>query len=118
MTETWPASLPDRSFVGAEVPFADNLASFQPDGGPSIDRTRFTVAGGEWQYTQRLTIAQAQTFQSFVDTTLNPGNKPFTGIKDALLVERTHKIKPKSIKLAAISGGKFSLSMTLQVVPS
>lgn len=115
--QVWPASLPDRSFVGASVPFAENLSSFQPDGGPSIDRTRFTVAGGEWDFTNRLTWAQAQTFQAFYNGTLMPGNQPFTGILDPLLVARTHKIKPESVKLTGLRSGRFMLTMTLQVVP-
>ncbi|PCI51909.1 MAG: hypothetical protein COB49_00465 [Alphaproteobacteria bacterium] len=118
MPEIWPVSLPDKSFVsGAEVPFADNLASFQPDGGPSIDRTRFTVAGGEWNYSHRLTWVQAETFRTFYDSTLMPGNKSFTGIKDPLLVAQTHKIKPGTQKLSAVGAGNFMLTMTLQVVP-
>lgn len=75
----WPAGLPQQPFTGTlqEVD-EENLDSFKPSTGPSLDNPRSSAAGTIFEFELRITTAQKEALRTFHRTTLSFGALSFT----------------------------------------
>lgn len=78
-TASWPGTLPQTPQYGGfdETP-QRNVATFQPDVGPSKQRRRSTANGSICAVKFEMSDAQRAAFDAFFGTTLADGSLPFT----------------------------------------
>lgn len=115
MATAWPGSLPTVSQRdGWEDSVSFGVVAFQPDGGPSITRRRFSYTPDTVRKTWWMTTAQVLTFREFVKDDLKSGSLPFT-YTDELLGSSDFKFVPGSEpSISNLGPNLFSVSATLQ----
>lgn len=75
---SWPATLPQKQFVGTRVKDDDAVLRTPMDAGPPTTRNRFTAVSRSVSCPIVLTGAQKATFDAFYRTTLANGSSSFT----------------------------------------
>lgn len=74
---TWPATLPQKQFVGLTVKADDAVLRSPMDAGPPSRRNRFTAVTKSVKVPLVLNGTQKQTFDTFFETTLQNGALEF-----------------------------------------
>ena len=74
---SWPATLPQKQFIGLSDQALDAVARTSMDSGPPSRRNRFTAVPRQVKVRIVLTGAQRQTFDSFFASTLSNGALSF-----------------------------------------
>lgn len=74
---TWPASLPQKQFLGLTVQDQDAVLRTPMDGGPPTRRARFTARVRKVSCPIKINGTQLQTFETFYHTTLEAGSQEF-----------------------------------------
>lgn len=118
--EAWPAAVPTECSVGGySEQSIRNVASFQPDVGPSIDRRRSSVASTDVDFSTMLTTAELTDLLDWYRDTLLDGVLPFTRAHPRTLTTVVMRFK-SAPRITALGGGYadgvFTVSMSAWVL--
>lgn len=120
-SETWPASLPQDSFISLSVRKQDGRLRTQMDAGPPKMRRRFTAVRKIVSHSMILDGTDKQTLDSFYDNNLQGGSLRFNWTDpttDASVEMRfTEPYEAQLVSGGDTAGRQWRISMTLEIMP-
>ncbi len=114
--ETWPSSLPVYPLVNGYSEVADrNVASFQPDIGPTIDRRRSSVASSVINFSLLLSVSEVSTLMTWYRDNLKDGVLPFINMHPRTQSSVIMRFN-SAPQISAASYSLFNVSMSAVVL--
>ena len=118
---SWPASLPQKQFLGTSVGDDDSRVRSAMDAGPASVRKRFTAFTRPINVPMVLTGAQLQTFLTFYRTTINQGTDSFTWTDPVDDQAATYRFKTPPV-WEVVAGGVvndrlWKATLSLEILP-
>lgn len=106
MAAVWPGTLPQYVLeAGYQETLEDQTVESQMDTGPAKVRRRFTNSVRRFQVTIQCDQAQADTFETFYNTTLAGGSLPFEWVHPRTRAVRTFRFKKPPPQVSVSGGG-------------
>lgn len=114
----WPASLPQNVEISGykEQPGAVVIRT-QMDAGPAKQRRRSTARAKPITIQLQLDATQRAAFIAFHENDIADGALSFTWVHPVTRAAATVRIVEGKYDLSALSGTRFLLSMTIEVLP-
>jgi len=118
----WPASLPQKQFLGVSEKDDESRLVSAMDAGPALVRNRFTAVPRVISTSIVLTGTQRQTFDTFYRTTLSNGTLSFTWTEPVADAAATFRFKSNPEWQCIVSSSTpanriWKATLSLEILP-
>lgn len=114
---TWPNTLPQYVLEsGYSEQIQDQTIESQMETGPAKIRRRFTKSLRQYQMSLYMTAAQAVTFESFWQSTVNGGSLPFDWVHPRTRAAATFRFRNPAPQITSVGGVNAIVSFNLEMI--